>query len=297
MGISNRRVNDPSLTRQRGLFSHPGTLFVAAMAILFSAYIFNVGGLQTRANASFDNFNQSAQSHNDSAVRLTMQLAPPAAGLVVLLLVYWALKTIARGIRRLGKEARLSSRDSQTQDEFCDLAAESGVSRKVATHTYRALQQYYHGDVRSLLHDRLREDLHMTEIHVYNTLSNLLHRSDRKKDLDGETGTVLTVIDLMQFVEKAPLQFLTHSAAKRVRGDQGKPEVVRTAAMGETRMVKPLHKRSGLMAAVKNISGMRKAAAVQKPVEPRDPVARPVNPPVAVAGGREVKRDITVPRD
>ena len=102
----------------------------------------------------------------------------------------------------------------------------------------------------------------------------------------------------MRYVEKAPAHFLTHSAVKRLRGEQKGPDVVRTAAVGETRMVKPLHKRSGMLAAVKSISGIRKAAVQpQKPVEPRDPVARPVNPPVEVAAGRQVKRDITVPRE
>lgn len=296
MSSPNRRVNDPTLTRQRGILSHPGTLLVSGMAILFTAYIFNVGGLQTWANSAFDNFNQGAQSHNDSVVNMTVTFAPIAAGLVILLIAYWILRSLGRGVRKMAKENRLSSRGSQTINDFCELAAKASISHKVASHTYRFLTPYYHDDVRSRLEDRLRDDLHMTETKVRDAVANLLHRCDRKKNLDAPVDTVVTVLDLMRYVEKAPAHFLTHSAVKRLRGEQKGPEIVRTAAVGETRMVKPLHKRSGMLAAVKSISGIRKAAAVQKPVEPRDPVARPVNPPVEIAAGRQVKRDITVPR-
>lgn len=293
---TNRRVeDDPTLTRQKGLLSHPGTLMTAGMAILFTAYIFNVGGLQTWADGLFNNFNQSTQSHNDSVVQMTMTLAPFAAGAIVLLLVYWILRSMGRGVRKMQKESRLSSRESQTMSDFCDLAAQIPTSRKVATQTYRFLMPYYHDDVRANLNDRLREDLHMTDVQVRDAMANLLHRCDRKKNLEARPEGIQTIRDLLAYVEKAPAHFLTHSAVRRLRGEKNAPLVVRSAAVGETKMVKPLHKRSGFMKAAKQPvpAAETQSPAVQAPVEPRDPVSRPVSPDPGIANGRQARPGVS----
>ena len=256
---------DPTLTR-KGFFSHPGTLILAGTAVLFTMYALDFAGVQKPVDEFFRDIDSHAQSAGSGVPTVVLSLAPIALGLMALVGLWMCWRWIGRARKNRIKAKLLRGRVPMSQDEFVAMAAGHGVSEKVAQKTYRFLDPHESFALRVKAEDRLREDLHVSGVKVLDAMVNLLKRCDRKKSLGTDAEDVRTVLDLMLYVEKAPSQFLTDEQMRmKVGAKCDLPQVERQAAVGETRMVVPLHKRSKAMETIRRMSGMRKAADVEGP--------------------------------
>ncbi len=83
-------------------------------------------------------------------------------------------------------------------------------------------------------------------------MGDLASQCDRKKHLKAHPDAVRTVLDLLLYVESCPKQFLTDSSVQRRKGvaDPARHSSVQRAVKSITRLLKPHHKRSDVMAAL-----------------------------------------------
>lgn len=268
-----KRSVDPDLTRT-GLLSHPGSLATAAAAVLFSLYVFNVGGTATFLDNLFSSANTSVQSHNNQVVNLMIDAVPYIAGGIVFLFLLFVFMWLRKKLRRRQRHMFLRKRQSVDVQEFVTLAKGHGISAKVAMQAYRILKPSYEGDMRAKLGDDLRSHLQMKDLDVDVLCQRLLHYTDRKKPIGGASiQEIRTVEDLMLHVEKAPSHFITHSMARRLRGEKSDPmrKAALPANLGETRLLVPLHKL---------VKEMEEAATVPVPAKQMpSPTASLQNPP------------------
>ena len=266
-----KRSVDPDLTR-KGFLSHPGSLATVAAAILFGLYVFNVGGTATFLDTLFGNVNKSVQSENDVVVNFTIGAVPYIIGGFAFLFILFFLMWLRKKVRSMQRRMRFNKRRSLDVQEFTQLAKQHGISAKVAMQTYRILKPSYEGNMRATLDDDLRDHLHKKDADVEVLHQRILHYTDRKKPVGGAPiENIRTVGDLMRAVEKSPTHSLTHSMARRIRGEKSDPlrkALPKAKDMGETRMVVPLHKR---------IQQMEKEAAASTAAKPSEP-ARPSTP-------------------
>lgn len=235
------RTEDPALTRT-GALSHPGTLAVAGAAILFALYVFNVGGTQTFLDSLFSGADQFGKSHNDAVVSFTLGSLPYVVIALGVLILLFVVLWIRRRIVSIQRARLLRKRASQDVQQFTAMMLEHGISAKVATQAYRLLKPHYDHKMRARMDDDLRSGLKMSEADIEALRQRMLHFTDRKNPRGETISSLRTVGDLLLAIEHAPHQSLTQSMAKKVRGTADAP-VIRTEAVGETRMVVPLHKR------------------------------------------------------
>lgn len=245
MPYGQKRKLDPTLTR-KGFLRHPGSLAMAAGGLLFVLYVFNVNGTATFLDNLFSSANSSAQSHNDEVVNFTLSAVPYAVGGIALLFVFFIAVWLKKKLRLFKRRRFFRNRQSLDVQGFVLIAKQQGISTKVAMQTYRILKPSYEGNMRAKLDDDLRANLHKSDTDIDIFRQRLLHFCDRKHPIGGpEITDTHTVLDLMQYVEKAPSHFITHSMARRLRGEKSDP--LRKAALSEnlseTRLLVPLHKR------------------------------------------------------
>jgi hypothetical protein len=238
---------DPTMTR-RGLLAHPGSLATTAAALAFGAYVFNIGGFQQIADSFLGGLTADIQSRNDAVVHVTLTAIPFVAAFIVFLIAYMILRWLGRQVRYARKSVRLSGRASLDSQDFVAFCQQHDISAKVATHAYRLLKPLYHGDVRARMEDNLRRDLHMADHQVATIMGKLLFNCDRRQTIDTDPDEIRTVGDLLKYVEQAPRQSVTQSMIRQAQGEKNAATVSLTPAVGETRMVLPLHKRPGAMA-------------------------------------------------
>jgi hypothetical protein len=248
-GGNTPRTIDPTLTRKRGALSHPGSLLLALVAIIFFAYIF---GLLPQLDTYFTSLTHSIDNQRDTAMTI-WQYAPLVAGGIAALIVFaWLWGKVADAFKLSAKRSMVAGRAGVTETEFIALAAKYSVSTKVAQQSYKLLQADYTNSMKVSLKDDLRRDLHWKETHVLDMMSHLVRHCDRKKNLKAQPDAVRTVLDLLLYVESCPKQFLTDSSVQRRKSvkDPARPSGIRRAVHGVTRLLKPAHKRSDVVAAI-----------------------------------------------
>jgi len=201
---------DPTLTR-KGVLAHPGSLFVGFGALVFFAYVFNVGGLQTFLDGFFGGLDNSAKSHNNEVATFVIASLPyvgVALGAVVLFIV---LSMLSRGAKSIKKRHKLSSREEVSLHEFEDEAAKHGISKKVAREAYEELLPHYHGQMRVTLKDRMPATLQLKPVEISELYGNLLRKTDRQRKVGDDGASIETVLDLIKAVEESKKRSLTQS--------------------------------------------------------------------------------------
>jgi hypothetical protein len=263
-GGNTPRTLDPTLTRKRGALSHPGSLMLVAVALIFFAYMF---GLLPQLDTYFNSLTKSISGQRDAAMTIWQAAPFVGAGVLGLILIVWLWGKASEAMKQSSKRSMVAGRPGVSEAEFIAIAAKSAVSTKVAVQTYKLLHTDYTKSMKVNVKDDLRRDLHWKETHVLDVMGNLARHCDRKKNLKADPNAVRTVLDLLLYVESCPKHFLTQSSAHRRKhgGDAPKHSAVRRAITdGVTRMLKPLHKRSDVM------------KAMQTPVERAMDAAQPV---------------------
>jgi type II secretory pathway component PulF len=82
-GGNTPRTIDPTLTRKRGALSHPGSLLLVVVALIFFAYMF---GLLPQLDTYFNALTHSIDNQRDTAMTI-WQYAPIVAGGIVILIL------------------------------------------------------------------------------------------------------------------------------------------------------------------------------------------------------------------
>ncbi len=212
---------DPTLTR-KGLLAHPGSLFIGGLALLFFAYVFNLGGLQTYLDGFFSGLDRSVRAHNNEVATMYVAALPylgVGLGAVVLLLL---LSSLGRGAKSVKKRRKLRSREEVSLDDFTEAAAAHGVSRRVAREAYHGLAPHYRKPMCVTLSDRMTTTLQMKPVEVSDLYGNLLLQTDRKRAVGDDGGQIETVLDLLVAVEKGMPRSLSNSQERqRAQGVAG----------------------------------------------------------------------------
>lgn len=194
---------DPTLTRKRGLFSHPGSIFTAILAITFTAYIF---GRLPQADTAFQSLLNAINSQRSIALTI-WQIAPfVGAAIFILLIAGYMLKRLNRARKSFSKRLLVSGRTHQTEAQFTELAAQHAVSPAVAHHVYKRLLRDYGSTMRVDLTDDLRRDLHWKDTRVLNVMMNLSMACNRRKQINADAQAIRTVLDLLLYIENCPPQ-------------------------------------------------------------------------------------------
>jgi hypothetical protein len=248
-GGNTPRTIDPTLTRKRGAMSHPGSLLLALVAILFFAYIF---GFLPQLDTYFNSLTKAINGQRDVAMSIWQYAPFVAGGIAALIGIAWLWGKMSDGLEQSAKRSMVAGRQTVSETEFIALAAKHSVSAKVAQQAYKLLQNDYTRSMKVSVKDDLRRDLHWKETHVLDMMSHLVRHCDRKKNLKAHPDSVRTVLDLLLYVESCPKQFLTDSSVQRRKSvkDPARPSGIRRAVHGVTRMLKPHHKRSDVVAAM-----------------------------------------------
>jgi hypothetical protein len=208
--LSPPRSKDPHLTRH-GLLSHPGTLLLGFLAIIFTAYVL---GYLPQLDVLFG---QAIKSSRDKGFSIVAPILSGLAGLFVLVLLLLALRSIGQLFRSLERKARFSGRTAISMQSFRGSAARHGISPRVAEETYRALTSHYPDQKMCIqLQDHLWHHLHLSEENILFIQSNVLNRCDRREVLFFSTADLHTVLDLMHHVEGAPPQHVRETGASGI---------------------------------------------------------------------------------
>ena len=265
-GGNTPRTIDPTLTRKRGALSHPGSLLIAAVALLFFAYIF---GYLPQADTAYNSLIRAIDGQRENAISVYKLAEPIGICLVLIALVAYLWTKASAAIRHGSKRSLVAGRPSLSEAQFAEMAAKHSISAKVAHQAYKMLRTDYTASMKVNLKDSLRNDLYWNETHLLDVMGDLARRCDRKKNLKATVSAVRTVLDLLLYVESCPKQFLTESEANRRDGIHAapkRPSKMQRALSGVTRMLKPLHKRSDVVKAVH--AKTAEPAHHAKPAEP-----------------------------
>jgi hypothetical protein len=245
-GGNTPRSLDPTLTRKRGALSHPGSLLLVAVALVFFAYMF---GFLPQLDTYFGSLTHAIDNQRDTAMTIWQYAPIVGGGIVILVLSIWLWGKAMDAMRSSSKRSMVAGRKSLSEPEFAAMVASHSVSAKVAHQTYKLLVHDYSHSMKVGLNDDLRRDLHWKETHLLDVMGNLARHCDRKKNLKANSEAIRTVLDLLLYVESCPKQFLTESSVQRRRAGAGaaKHSGIRRAVEGVTRMLKPAHKRSDVI--------------------------------------------------
>jgi hypothetical protein len=191
--------HDPVLTR-KGSLSHPGTLLLGALALLFTADV--LGYLP-----QLDRFlGQAVQISRSQGLAI---VAPILLGLVALYAIFSSLlvlQAIGNLFRSLSQRIRFSGRTIISLEHFTQSAEAHGISPCTAHETYLVLAPYYPGTMSIQLQDHLGHQLRLSQENILFLQSHLLHRCDRREVLCFSPDHLHTVLDLMRHIETAPPQ-------------------------------------------------------------------------------------------
>jgi len=247
-GGDKSRSIDPVLTRKRSPLMHPGGLILAALVILFTAYVF---GYAPWVDSAWDHLLAYLNGRRDQATSVFTLAGPAALGLLAILLFYAILKRLNSARIQLQVRKHTAGRPTVSEAAFINMAAAHGVEAKVARHTYRALRPRYGPSMKVDLNDRLRHDLHWRETKLQNALKNLPRFCDRRKNLKADPDAVKTVLDLLLFVESCPKPSLNSAEAAVARRASTMIAAAQTPTKSEDEKnaetdamhIEPLHKR------------------------------------------------------
>jgi hypothetical protein len=181
---------------------------VVAIALIFFAYVMNIGGAQVYLDGVFNGLDRSGRSENDTVANAVVSAVPYAEIGAIAVGVCILLMLLAKGLKSGAKAQRLSTRRMISVQEFIGLAAEQGVSEKVAKETYSLLLPHYSNRMRTRLTDSLASDLDLTESDQKDLFGNLLRQTDRTRDQHAGQVEIETVLDLMLAIERSPSRFV-----------------------------------------------------------------------------------------
>jgi len=275
-GGNTPRTIDPTLTRKRGSLSHPGSLLIAAVAIIFFAYMF---GALPQLDTYFNSLTTTISGQRAAAMTIWEYAPYVGGGIVGLILLVWLYGKMSTAMKVSAKRSMVANRASLSDAQFAALTAKHAISPKVAHQTYKMLHADYGSHMKVSLTDDLRRDLHWKETHLLDTMTNLARHCDRKKNYKANPNEIRTVLDLLLYIESCTKYSLTESSVQRRKHGRphGQQSGMRRAMAGVTRMLKPAHKRPEVMEAMQ-----AKAAAPARSADPAA-AARPVQaaPPPA----------------
>jgi hypothetical protein len=203
---------DPTLTRKRGFFRHPGSILLALLAIAFAAY---VSGHLPQADTAYQSLLDLLNGQRAHAL-IVWQYAPIVGlGIALLLIVSYIWKRINQAHKNFSIRRLVAGRNKISESQFSEMAARHAVSAKVAHHVYKRLQRDYGHDMRVALTDDLRDNLHWKDVRVLNVMMNLTMHCNRRKQINADEHKIRTVLDLLSYIENCPPQSLTASGAHR----------------------------------------------------------------------------------
>jgi hypothetical protein len=220
-GLSPPSPKDLRLTR-RGLLSHPRTLVLGAVAIVFTAFVL---GHLPQLDILLEH---ALKSSHDEGLSIVLLILVGLASLFALLLLLLALPSIGRLFRSFEQRARFSERTAISLQSFRRSAEVQGISQRVAGETYRALTPHYPSRKMCIqLRDNLRHQLHLSEENILFLRSNVLNRCDRRELPFFSIADLHTVLDLMYHVESAPPQHVRETGFSRIDrpGPVGRGEI------------------------------------------------------------------------
>ncbi len=139
-GGNTPRTIDPTLTRKRGALSHPGSLLLALVAIIFFAYIF---GLLPQLDTYFNSLTHSIDNQRDTAMTIWQYAPLVAGGIAALIALAWLWGKAVDALQHSAKQSMVAGRIGLTEEQFVALTAKHSVSAKVAHHAYKLLQADY----------------------------------------------------------------------------------------------------------------------------------------------------------
>ena len=264
-GGNTPRTIDPTLTRKRGALSHPGSLLIAVVALIFFAYIF---GALPQLDTYFNSLTTAISGQRAAAMTIWEYAPYVGAGIVALILLVWFYGKMSNAMKVSSKRSMVANRTPLSDAQFAALTAKHAISPKIAHETYKTLRADYGSHMKVSLTDDLRRDLHWKETHLLDTMTNLARHCDRKKNYKAKPSEIRTVLDLLLYLESCTKYSLTESSVQRRKHGKphGQQSGMRRALAGVTRMLKPAHKRSDVLHAMH-----------AKPAEPAA-AARPVDP-------------------
>jgi hypothetical protein len=173
-------------------------VIVGAVALFF-CYSFNIAGLKTFLDGSFDQMDVKVKS-SDMLVYDAWTTLLPFAELVLAVLCGWIVIRVLAGLfRGASKAAQLSGRETMTVSEFVALAERHKISPKVAREAYRLLRPYYRNQVEIRMSDDLKKTLRLNHHELDDLFANLLMNSDRRSGSDPDD--IETVLELLRSVE------------------------------------------------------------------------------------------------
>jgi hypothetical protein len=213
---------DPTLTR-KGKFAHPGSLFIGFGGFVFFAYVFNLGGVQTRLDNLFSGLDANLRSHNGEVARFVIAALPYLVVAFGALALFMLLSMLGRGARSLTRANKLSKRKEMSVNSLAEAAAVHGISTRVARDAYNELLPLYN-NMRIALSDRLSTTLGLKPIEISELYGNLLRRSDRQRRVGDDGARIESVLDLMQAVERSKPRSLSQS---RIQEREAPPSEVR----------------------------------------------------------------------
>ncbi len=226
-----RRTNDPTPRRREDDHKKggiAGAFMVVGIALGFLAYIFNFSGFATSADSFFSGLDSSAHAQNDAVVSLTEKVVPIAALFIGALILYAMMRLVMRGARKSKKTRTLANRDVISLEHFQEITHARGIRPRISLQAYALLLPHYRSTMRARMDDRLREDLYLTEAQVGDLIGNLLRNTDRRSNM-GDQPQIRTVMDLLQFAQKAKRQSLMNSGSRAYQAVR-KMSFVRPAA-------------------------------------------------------------------
>jgi hypothetical protein len=201
---------DPTLTRQ-GPLAHPGSYLWGLGGILFVAYVFNAGGLQTWLDAFLGGIDKSAKSHNDEVATFVIAALPYLGFGLVAILLFLILNSLVRSAQSALKRWRLGRRGEVSVDDFIEQAAQYQVGIKVAREAYRQLLPHYEQQRSVRLSDRFDGILRMKPVDVSDLYGDLLRSGERIRRGGDDGSRLETVLDLILAVENAEFRSLSDS--------------------------------------------------------------------------------------
>jgi hypothetical protein len=196
-----------------GLRASPGSLTSGWAAMVFFAYVFNFGGLQTWMDSLLSGLDTNVRSHNNEVVRWFVE-ALPFFGMVLMAMILFLILSKLSGGSGRNSSARAGGKHPKrtTLDEFVHAAAGHGVSERVAREAYSLLAPRY-GRASIGLADSFDTRLAMTPAQIADMQGTLMRYTDRQTTPGGRGAEVQTVLDLILTVERSTVRSVAPAIA------------------------------------------------------------------------------------
>ncbi len=119
-------VKEPPMTR-KGLLAHPGSILIGVAGMLFLAYVFNAGGMQTALDGLLGGVDASARSQGSAVTKYFLFVLPFAAILIFAGIFYIVLSAAGRMVMSPVKEKRKKRAKAAAKHARAQALAKAGV--------------------------------------------------------------------------------------------------------------------------------------------------------------------------